>query len=159
MKSIARGIRVTTVITILFAILGCDAAARRHELAVNSKKRIAEDGIALIGGFRFGSGDGDLSAVYNSDNYEVVPLGAVLVVVKRAYCIGYSDYGAYYIEQTRKVVLSKVFFIIYPNGKIEFYFPDATDARFFGDRIPGAVSFERIQSAQAGFDPAGRSGK
>jgi len=108
----------------------------------NPPGKISSDGINLIGGYRFATvGGGDLSALYGADGFEVVPPGAAMTVIKEAYCIGFFGRGGAYFDNGKRVSVERVFFVIFPNGKIDFHLPNPTDIRFLGAKILTEIHF------------------
>lgn len=99
-------------------------------------------GMPLHGGYRFDCGDGELSALVGPEGVEIVPPGAVLSVVRTAYCIGYYDRGAFFFRDGLKIRLDKVFFAIHSDGKLDFYEESKERSGFFGAKIAEPVQFE-----------------
>lgn len=109
-----------------------------------NRLEMAEDGIMLYDSFRFASANGgDLSAVYDLQQKEIVPPGAVMVVIKNAYSIGYYIGDAHYFRGDEKIKLPKVFFVIHQDGSIAFHHPHEANNNFFGDPIQLDIIFEQ----------------
>lgn len=98
-------------------------------------------GIALRGGYRLDCGDGEVSALLDSDLREIIPPGVVLSVFRSGYCIGYYDGGAFFERDGERINLDRVFFIIDCLGKLSYYEPAEDDRRFYGKKIPEEVQF------------------
>lgn len=101
-------------------------------------------GIPLCGGYRFDCGDGELSALIGPDGIVVVPYGAVLSVVRTAYCIGYYDKGAFYYRDGQRIALDRVFFVIRRDGSLHFYDENKYNHNFIGEILSEKVQFDGL---------------
>lgn len=98
-----------------------------------------ELGIRLYGKFTFES-EGDLFAVVDNESKELVPPGAVLACIRKSYAIGYYAGDVVFTEGDKEFRSPKVFFVLYPSGKVTFHLPDATGTTF-GRQLPGTIDF------------------
>ena len=132
---------ILEIIMVLVAMSLC--ACNNGDVSPSSAFTPDTYGLPLHGGYRFDCGDGELSALVGPDGIEVVPPGAVLSVVRTAYCIGYYDRGAFFFRDGKRITLDKVFFVIQSNGKLDFYEESKERSGFFGAKIAEPVQFER----------------
>ena len=118
------------------AMLGSGCYAQKGEIATT------DYGISLYGKFRFES-EGDLFSIHKHEGEELVPPGAVLSCIRAYYAIGYFAGGATVTEDNLTREISKVFFIMKPNGEFTYYEP-TPDGNFPGDQLRSRPRFGKL---------------
>lgn len=112
------------------------------------KECYAEAGGIRLGNYVYGAiSDDELCALYSLDgrSYEeslLVPEGAVLLMVRKYYWIGYYDRGAHYEKDGETVYLERVYFTVTPTD-IEFRAPSPENINEEGDVIHEKVIFHQ----------------
>ena len=136
-RRFARYIVLSTIPLVTAFVCACDVESTAF--------KADSYGISLRGGYRLDCGDGELSALRDSNLREIIPPGVVLSVFRSGYCIGYYDGGAFYERNGEQINLDRVFFIIDFLGKLSYYEADPDDCRFYGPRILEQVHFQKGQ--------------
>lgn len=128
-------------LALVLSALAATCACSRNSGESRTPFRPDNYGIPLHGGYRFYCGDGELSSLVSPDGHEIVPPGAVLSVVRAGYCIGRHDGGAFYHRDGQRIDLDRVFFVVHPDGKLEFAEPHPDSPGFPGPRIVEKITF------------------